>query len=169
MTYQLQPGLLPVNGQLIETYSRDSRASDETKQSLGLPIDQPIKANIGISSVEEYIILQASAIPKNDSRYWILNDLNQAIALESIYVDAPQADKFEFEILTLEGNTIFKLVLNRNQTPYDLPAAPLPSDLVVKIKATTNINLLRIICKPVVILDYIIGVDNVTFPIVTGS
>ena len=165
MSYQLQPGLLPVNGQLIETYSRETRASDETKQALGLPTDQIVNANVGISSIEEYIILQASGIPKDTSKYWVLNDLNQAIKLASIYVDAPQADKFEFEILTLEGNTIFKLVLNRNQTPYDLPTAPLPSDLVIKIKATTNINLLRLICKPVVVLEYIVGIDNVTFPI----
>ena len=58
MSYQLQPGLLPLNGQLVETYYRESRASTETKQALGLPTDIPISSNVGLSSIEEYIILQ---------------------------------------------------------------------------------------------------------------
>lgn len=163
MTYQLQPGLLPVNGQLIETYFRESRASEQTKQALGLPTDVPISSNVGISSVEEYIVLQSERISKNSSRYWALSDLNQAVKLESIYIDAPQADTFEFEILTLSGTVIFKLVLSRSDTPYELPTVPLPSDLVIKITASTDINLLRIICKPVVILDYIIGTNDFNF------
>ena len=97
MNHQLTPSLLSYNGQLIETYSRESKANDEVREELGLPINEPVKANIGLSSIEEYIILQnQSVISKNDAVTWELNSIGQPVRVESIFIDSPQSDRFTF-------------------------------------------------------------------------
>ena len=160
MNHQLTPSLLSYNGQLIETYSRQSKANNEVKQDLGLPTDEPVNANIGLSSIEEYIILQnQDLIPKNGSVTWRLDSIGQPVKIESIFIDSPQADRFTFELL-LGNQVIFTLTLSRNKTPYDLPDAPLSDDVSIRITARDVINLVRIVCKPVAILETIYSVDS---------
>ncbi len=159
MNHQLTPSLLSYNGQLIETYSRESKANEEVREELGLPINEPVKANIGLSSIEEYIILQnQSVIGKNDSVTWELNSIGQPVRVESIFIDSPQSDRFTFELLR-DNQIIFTLVLSRNKTPYDLPDAPLSEDVSIRITARDVINLVRIVCKPVAILETIFPVQ----------
>lgn len=160
MSYQLQPGLLPVNGQLIETYFRESRASNSVKEALGLPIDQPISANIGISSIEEYIVFVGDNIAKDNSKYWALSPVGQPLKIESIYIDSPLSDRFTFKIRTRQNIEIFSLILSRSQTPYDLPDAPLDPNYIIEIVASDQIDLVRIVAKPVVILQSFNGYDS---------
>ncbi len=156
MTFKLVPSLLRVNNQLLEAYARKSRATDEIKQDLGLPLDQDLLANIGLASIEEYIVLQTNErLNVGAEAVWSLSSLETPVKIESIFIDSPQADKFEFEILAHDDSSIFKLNLARNQTPYDLPEAPLSNEFKIRIIAKSRITLIRIICKPVIILDYI--------------
>lgn len=157
MNYELKPSLIPVNGQLVEAYSRLSRATSEIREELGLPTAEDLRANIGIAPIEEYIILQAVNINKNDEVYWRLDTLQQPIKIESIYVSSPQADRFDFQILDSSQNVVFTLSLSRNKTPYELPVSVLPPEFTIKIRARDGIQLLRIACKPAVILEYING------------
>ncbi len=160
MNHELTPSLLNYNGQLIETYSRESKANEEVREELGLPINEPVKANIGLSSIEEYIILQnQSVIGKNDSVTWQLNSIGQPVRVESIFIDSPQSDRFTFQLLRDE-QVIFTLVLSRNKTPYDLPDAPLSDDVSIRITARDVINLVRIVCKPVAILETIYPIES---------
>ena len=159
MNHTLTPSLLDLDGRLIESYQRITQATAQVKTELGLPLDTEIKANIALASVEEFIVLQTGAIANNDVRTWNLSRIGQDVKIESVFIDSPNADALTFEILK-ERNKIFTFNLNRNKTPYDFPENPLAPDLTISIKAKTNINFLRIVLKPVVILETLLADED---------
>ena len=160
MIHTLTPGLLDVDGRLIESYQRVSQATDEAKTDLGLPTDSDTIANLGVVSVEEFIILQTAGIPKSEFRSWNLSRIGQDVKIESVFIDAPNVDSFAFEVLK-NNQVVFIFHLNRNKTPYDFPENPLTPDLTIRIRAKSPINLLRIVLKPVVILETLISEEEI--------
>ena len=152
MSYSYEPSLLDLNGRLIEGYRRKTRASNQVKQELDLSTSEAIYSNLGVTPVEEFLVLQATNLNDNDLASWSLERIGQAVKIESVFVDAPNADSLTFQVLS-EGNIVFTFNLNRNKTPYDFPENPLSPNLQIRIKAKSNINILRIILKPVVILE----------------
>ncbi|ELS04808.1 hypothetical protein Xen7305DRAFT_00045440 [Xenococcus sp. PCC 7305] len=152
MTHTLTPSLFDVDGRLIESYNRVSLATDQVKENIGLPTGTDILSNIAVASIEEFLVLQASNINEGETASWSLARIGQAVKVESVYIDAPNADNFVFQVFS--GDTkVFSFPLNRTQTPYDFPENPLSSDLLIKVKAKADIKLLQIVLKPAVILE----------------
>ena len=90
MGHKLLHGLVPINGQLVESYLRETKASDDIKQELGLSVNEQILANIGLSSIEEYLTLESDkTIDKGDFRLWDLTPFEQPFKIESILIDSP--------------------------------------------------------------------------------
>ena len=100
MTQKLESSIMQVNDLLLAGYRRVSKASDEIKSNLGLDPQQDIYAHLGIASVEEFIVLQSNNIQQRQSKTWNLSKIEQAVKIESVYIDAPNADAFVFEILS---------------------------------------------------------------------
>ena len=152
MSIQLTPTILDFGGRLLEGYERVTQASDEKIVELKLDNGEPVKANIGVAQIAEYIELQAQNIAKNTSKTWSLDRIGQTVVLKSLYIDAPSSDRLDFEILS-NGVKIFDFFVNRSDTPYEFPPAPLPPNLSIRIVAKSDINFLRITLQPAVILD----------------
>jgi hypothetical protein len=75
---QLTPGLMNVgDGQVIETYQRTTRADNATKEALGLSTTDIIKANIGITSIEEYVTMWVSNVSAGRIAVFSLEQFNQ--------------------------------------------------------------------------------------------
>ena len=155
MTIQLTPTILDLDGRLLESYERATQASAEKLSELNLDNGEEVFAKVGVAQVPEFVILQAQNIAKNETKTWSLSRVNQALVIKSLFIDAPQADRLDFEII-LGDSTIFDFFVNRSQTPYEFPTAPLPSDVSIKIKPRSEINFLRITLQPAVILDTLI-------------
>lgn len=155
MSINLTPTILDFGGRLLEGYERETQASPEKLTELKLDNGETVFSNIGVAQVSEYIVLQAQNISKNDSKTWSLSRVNQTLVLKSLYIDAPSADRLDFEILSSETK-IFDFFVNRSDTPYQFPPAPLPPNLSIRVVAKSNINFLRITLQPAVILDTLV-------------
>lgn len=152
MKHKLEATVLQVGGQLIEGYERETKASPEKLRDLGLEIGEINKSQIGTALVEEFLVLQANNILQNNTVSWNLERIGQDVKIESLFVDSPNSDALTFELFNGDSK-IFNFQLNRNKTPYDFPEAPLSPNLRIQIKAKSKIDLLRIVLKPVVILE----------------
>ena len=155
MSIKLTPTILNLDGRLLESYERVTQASAEKLTELNLNNGEEVLAKVGVAQIPEYLILQAQNIARNESKTWSLSRANQALVIKSLFIDAPQADRLDFEIL-LGGTKIFDFFVNRSQTPYEFPTAPLPPDVAIRVKALNAINFLRITLQPAVILDTLI-------------
>ncbi len=152
MSIKLTPTILNLDGRLLEAYERQTQASSDKLSELNLNNGEEVLAKIGATQVAEFVILQAQNIARNNSKTWSLSRVDQALVIKSLFIDAPQADRLDFEILS-EGVKIFDFYVNRSQTPYEFPPAPLPPDVSIKVIARSDINFLRIALQPAVILD----------------
>ena len=155
MSIQLTPTILDFGGRLLEGYERQTQASAEKIAELKLDNGEAVLANIGVAQIPEYIELQAQNIAKNTSKTWSLDRLGQTVVLKSLYIDAPNADRLDFEILS-NGVKIFDFFVNRSDTPYEFPVSPLPPTLSIKVVAKSQINFLRITLQPAVILETLV-------------
>ncbi|MGK7914737.1 MAG: hypothetical protein AB4038_04215, partial [Prochloraceae cyanobacterium] len=140
---ELTPTILDIDGRLLEAYERKTQASEDKLSELNLNNGEDVLANIGVAQIPEFVILQAQNIARNNSKIWSLSRVNQALVIKSLFIDAPQADRLDFEIIS-EGVKIFDFYVNRSQTPYEFPAAPLPPNVSIKVIARSDINFLRI-------------------------
>lgn len=155
MSIELTSTIIDIDGRLLEAYERQTQASSEKIAELKLDNGEPVFSNIGVAQISEYIVLQAQNISKNDSKTWSLDRIDQTLVLKSLYIDAPSADRLDFEILS-SGTKIFDFFVNRSDTPYQFPPAPLPPNLSIRVVAKSNINFLRITLQPAVILDTLV-------------
>ncbi len=161
MSIELSPSLLDVDGRLLEAYERITQAPQSKIDELNLNSSEDILATVGVAQISEYVILQGENIPSGQSRTWSLARLNQAVVIKSLFIDAPQADRLDFELLIGE-NKIFDFFINRSKTPYKFPDAPLPPNVSIRIKALTQINFMRIALQPAVILETLIPDEELT-------
>ena len=152
MSIQLTPSILDVDGRLLEAYERKTQAPQSKIEELNLNSGEDIFATLGVAQVPEYLVLQARDIAKDEYRTWSLSRINQSLVIKSLFIDAPQADRIDLEIL-LGREKIFDFFLNRSKTPYQFPDAPLPPQVSIRIKALNQINFLRIALQPAIILD----------------
>ena len=160
MSITLTPSLLDVDGRLLEAYERKTQAPQSKIEELNLNSSEDILATIGVAQVKEYVLLQAQNIAKNQHKTWSLSRLNQSLVIQSLFIDAPQADKIDFEVLI--GKTkIFDFFLNRSKTPYKFPDAPLPPHVSIRVQALSDINFIIIALQPAVILDTLIPDEDV--------
>ena len=120
MRIKLTPTILDLDGKLLESYERVTQASTEKLTELNLNNGEEVTTIIGVAQIPEFVILQAQNIARNDSKTWSLSRVDQALVIKSLFIDAPQADRLDFEILS-EGVKIFDFYVNRSQTPYEFP------------------------------------------------
>ncbi len=162
MSHKLLHGLVPINGQLVESYLRETKASDDIKQTLGLSANEQILANIGLSSIEEYLTLESDGtIAKGDFRLWDLTPFEQPFKIESILIDSPYNDTFTLQLLN-EGNQVkFSQPFERKKTTEQLPLIVVKRNWKIKIIATNSpIDYLQIIGKPIALLEVIYSDDQ---------
>lgn len=155
MTIVLTPTIINVDGRLLEAYERETQASSEKLIELNLDTVDPVFGKIGVAQIPEFVVLQAQSISAGTTKTWSLNRVNQALVIRSLFIDAPQADRLDFEILA-DGNKIFDFYVKKDKTPYAFPAAPLPPNVSIKITAITDIFLLRLALQPAAILDTLV-------------
>lgn len=161
MSFQIEPSLIDIAGQLVEAYERVTNASDDKLVALGLsPENRPL-ANIAIAPVPEYIVLYADDIEANTPKYWEVAELGQTIRLDNLYIDSPNQDPVTITLF-LEGTPVFVITLQRNQTPYQFPAFPITSDCIIKIQSPSAITRVFMVCIPCVITQSYEGVNSVT-------
>jgi hypothetical protein len=160
MSIILKPTLVPLNGEYVEVYERDSRVDAATKQKFGLSTTEPLKTSIGVAQVPEYILLTTSNIPAGSSKTFDLQMVEQAIEIESVFIDSPSADQFTFEIYD-GANKILSFILPRNMTPYEFPTVVLPPNVNIKILADKQIDYVRIYAKPAVLIAAVTAVEDI--------
>lgn len=149
-------GLISANGQLVETYIRETKASDAVKQILGLATDEQILANIGLSSIEEYLMLESSFIAKGNSQLWDLSILDQPFKVESILIDSPYNDTFTLEFLDENNIKKYSQPFERQKTSQELPLIVIKANWKIQVTANnSDIDYLQIIGKPVALLESI--------------
>lgn len=156
MSIKLFNGLLDIGGILTETYYRKSRASSEAKQELGLDPNKEYDANIGIASIDEYVVLSASGIGKNVEMCFYLSEFEQDLKLCSMYIDNANQDSAIIEVqIPSEAedaengySTLLVQTFNRNKTPVAFPDAPLPPNVRLKVTAKSSIDYLQLALKP---------------------
>lgn len=155
--HKLTHGLVPVNGQLVESYLRVTKANDQVKEALGLSTTEQILANIGLASIEEYLTLETSSvIVKGDSRIWDLTEFNQPFKVESILIDSPYNDTFQFELLDENSTVKFSQPFERNKTTEELPMLVVKTGWKIKVTANnSDVEYLQILGKPVALSEVI--------------
>jgi hypothetical protein len=161
---QLNPGLIEVGGQYIETYQRDSRASNEAKEALGLSTTDTLKANVGISAIEEYIFMFVKDIPAGEKAIFDLEQFNQPAQLIAAWIDDPGNDVIDLSLIKKNPEGLpfvfYKDRVSKNQTPLSIATIPLMPDVVVEIKAISAINQVIIVLKPVAVLAVVEGANS---------
>lgn len=158
---QIRPTVTEIDGQLVEAYERITNAPAEAIEALGLDPEKSHWARIGVASVNEYVRLIATNIPKGERRTWRIADLRQDVEIDSIYIDAPNQDSFDLEVYDKDGRKLLDLTIRRNQAPFDLANAILTQDLTLKIYAREQIDLILINCRPAVLLQDLYSVEDI--------
>ena len=153
---KIRPTVAQFDGDLVESYERVTNASAEKLESLGLDPNQEYYAKIGTAPITEYIRLIAKYMKEGDTQSWKIADIGQVLEVDSIYIDAPNQDSFDLEVYDQNNEKLLDLTISRNESPYDLPNAPLTTDLTLVVRARNTINTCTILCRPAVLLaDYL--------------
>ena len=142
----LSPALVNVDGRLLESYQRETYASDAVKQSLNLNTEASILSNVGVESVPEFVVLEGSDTNDSGVITWSLSRVNQSVKIESVIVQSPNQDGVTIEI-TSEGGENFSLALDRTQTPYDFPTYPLTPDMTIRAVVAPGVGRVKVVLK----------------------
>jgi hypothetical protein len=160
---QLTPGLMSVGeGQVIETYQRTTRASNEAKTELGLSLTETIKANVGISAIEEYVTMYVNNLNAGQKAVFNLAQFGQSMRLISVYIDDPDNDQIDLALVknaagATPAYTFYKDRFQRNTTPIPVADIPLAPDITVEVTAVQAVSQVIIMLKPVAILTTVEG------------
>jgi hypothetical protein len=163
---QLTPGLMNVgDGQVIETYQRTTRADNATKEALGLSTTDIIKANIGITSIEEYVTMWVSNVSAGRIAVFSLEQFNQPMRLISVFIDDPDNDVIDLSLIynpTPDGTVTSRYVFykdryNKSQSPIPVADIPLPSNVSIEVTAISPLGQVLVMLKPVSIIANVEG------------
>ena len=101
-------------------------------------------------------VVRENSYQEGDTQSWKIADIGQVLEVDSIYIDAPNQDSFDLEVYDEKNEKLLDLTISRNRSPYDLPNAPLTTDLTLVIRARNTINTCTILCRPAILLaDYL--------------
>ncbi|MGF1542868.1 MAG: hypothetical protein ACFCU5_20900 [Pleurocapsa sp.] len=145
--------LIGVNGKVIETYERTSKATEQAKIEVGLDPNLPIKAITGVAPLEEYIVFNTGAIAENGSYIISLDRIQPAVLLKSLYVDQPDQSSVTIKIIDPDDNQKFEWRRNLGQLPVEFPLLVIRNSDRIVITANDAINNAWITVKPVVLFD----------------
>lgn len=158
-----------IDGDLFEAYQRQSRASKEELEKLGLDPENPPKAKMGAPFVNEYIQLIGFDIAKNGWHEWKVAELGTDIEIDNVYVQTPTQDNFDLEIYNRDGNKLLDLSAGRSRNGLELPNSLLTQDLRIRIFAREFISIVVINCRPAVLLTRNFGMSSSSQPEFGGS
>lgn len=153
MTNLLKETVLRYGSNFVAAYKRTSKASEEDKLSSGLTASGQTDVVLGISSPKEYVVFQTTNIAKNTRKTFNLSRWGAELAFESLYVENPEADFFYIEVYSATGEKIINQYISKNMTQIQFPANPIPTNIVIKIFAITDITFLRLVASPCKILE----------------
>jgi hypothetical protein len=157
--------LIALNGKFVEVYERETLATAEAKQSLGLSSVGSIKAAVGIAPIEEYALFEISAVAKNAFIDIDLDASNISLKLVSLYIDSPNADSVSVEIRSKVGSKIlFKWRLNANATPVEFPPLVVPEGNIFRLTANDAIDSGWLLTKPAVLMPILVEQDPSDLP-----
>jgi len=148
----LTASLVNLDGRLIESYQRETYATDQAKQQLGLDSEAPIISNVGVESVPEFVVLEGTNNGNPGVMTWSLSRVNQSVKIESVIVDSPNQDGVTIEVISRGGEN-FSLTLDRTQTPYGFPTYPLTPDMTIKAVVSPVVKKVKVVLKAVIILE----------------
>lgn len=160
---QLTPGLMSVgDGQVIETYQRVTRASNEAKTEAGVSLTDTIKANVGISAIEEYVTMYVNNLNAGQKAVFNLAQFGQTMRLVSVYIDDPDNDQIDLILVkNAAGATpayqFYKDRFNKSTTPIPVADIPLTPETTVEVTAISAVSQVIIMLKPVAILQTVEG------------
>jgi|GEM_PF-4170774 len=146
------PSLVNLDGRLIESYQRETYATDQAKQQLGLDSEAPIISNVGVESIPEFVVLEGTNNGNSGVMTWSLSRVNQSVKIESVIVDSPNQDGVTIEVISRGGEN-FSLTLDRTQTPYGFPTYPLTPDMTIKAVVSPVVKKVKVVLKAVIILE----------------
>lgn len=149
---KLTPGLIQTGGILTQTYTRQAVADQQVKEELGLVGNDDYQASIGISSISEYVTMWRANVAKGDIIKFDLSQFEQALKLESLYIGNSNQDRATLSVMAAGGIEIISQTFGRNKTPFAFPAAPLPADVDLRLRALENIPYVQLCFVPCVIL-----------------
>lgn len=149
---KLEHSIVNLDGRLLETYSRETYATQEAKDALGLDSTENIISNVGVAPLPEFVALEATSLGDGDSVSWGLSRVGQSVMISSVIIDSPNQDGIKLEILN-ESGIEFSSILDRTQTPYTFPENPLKEDRTIKVTALAPVAQVKITLKPVIILE----------------
>lgn len=170
MSIKLFNGLIAIGDILTETYYRKSRATSEAKQELGLDPEKDYDASIGISTVDEYVVMSIGQVTQGDVAVFDLAQFEQPLILKSLYIDNANQDAVVIEVLAsvvgyqeiVNYRPLLQQTFNRNKTPVAFPDAPLPPNVRLRITAKTDISYMQLAFKPCSIIATAQGEIEVT-------
>lgn len=135
---KLEHGLIDVGGILTETYVRDSLATPEAKEALGLEPDGTYKASIGTAFIDEFISVRTRGLDKGQLRAVNLVRTDQPVYLDSVFTGNPNQDKFLLTLTNEDGEELYRQLINKTQQFTVLPKLVIHPKEVLYVKALTD-------------------------------
>ena len=133
---ETQESLLPLLTQYLE-----NNATFNVDLSLITNQLNVLEANVNMLLEPRQILYRVFDIDINGTkeiRFWENPDIQDGIRIESLYIDSPEDDRFNFELLDFENNHITEFEFKKNQTPFAFPKLEFSKYVRLKIKALNN-------------------------------
>jgi hypothetical protein len=121
-----------------------------------------LKANIGISAIDEYVTMYVNNVPQGEKGIFALQQFGQAMRLLAVWIDDPDNDLIDLSLVknatkTIPAYTFYKDRVNKSQTPLPISDIPLAPDTTIEVKAASAVSQIILVLKPVVILANVQG------------
>lgn len=154
--FTLTNGLINVGGILTETKVRKSRASEEAKIALGLDPTQEYKSSIGITKVQEQIVISSPVLGNRDTYIFPLATYEQPMKLVSLYSDSPQKDEFFLTLHNPQTFLVFSVTFNKNLLTLQLPQITIPQDYVLQVSSLKGVDKVTGVFVPVDVISLVV-------------
>lgn len=148
----ITPSLTMIDGEYYEAYKRETRATTEELERLGIDPSNRPAAKMGAPMVNEYIRLIGANIAKDSRHVWKIADLGTDVEIDNIYVQVPTQDYFDLELYDANNVKLLDLSIGRSRNGLELPNSILTQDLTLKVYARADIGLIVVNCRPAVLL-----------------
>lgn len=98
-----------------------------------------------------YRIFNIGQNQTKEIRFWENPDIEEGVKIHSLYIDAPEEDRLDFELLDAQDNPITMWRFGRNDTPYEFPKLEFAKFVKLKLKAVggNGISGVFLYCTPV--------------------
>lgn len=160
MSNQLIATIIRYGNQLVEGYRRVTRADKAELERLNLDPNTEYNTLRGVQPVSEYIVFQTVNIKQGQYKTFDTSRWGDSLAFESLYIDSPTSDSLDLEIWDKYGNRFIKQPISKNKTPMLMPTNPIPNDILIRVRAKSDIAFIRLVAVPCKILASIYAEED---------